>query len=387
MNRQRVFSLVKKDLKKLVREPATLFMLLLFPVVLTLLFGVSFGAIGGTQSPTYQVGIINLDTGEFPNWVNNFIDNLSGTDIIHIQEFSSNKTAQDELIQGNIQAVLIIPENFGESSNSYWNSPNNPIKWVQTSVPLYLDSGSLFATQAIPPIIQQILEESVFQTQSVTAPNPIQIGTPSLVESSTLTQFDYFAPGLFAFAAIFITMMVAQSFAEDREKGILRRINITPTTSTEFMTGHTITNMVVAISQVALVFAMAFLVGYRPMGGLDSLILAFIIVAIFSLTAVGFGLITATLAKSPGAATGIAFIFIMPQMFLGTFMTSVLSESAQVAGQFMPSFYVTDALTSLFLRGAPISSPTILMDIIILSVVSIFVLVLGIILFRKYGKA
>ncbi len=359
MNSQRVFSLVKKDLKKVVREPATLFMLLLFPVVFTLLFGTSFGAIGGTQSPTYQIGIVNLDAGEFPYWVNNFIGNLSGTDILHIQEFASNQTAQDELIQGNIQAVLIIPENFGESSNAYWDSPNNPNLWVYTSVPLYLDSGSMFATQAIPPIIQQILATTVYKTQSITTPNPIQIGTPSLVESSTLTQFDYFAPGLFAFAAIFITMMVAQSFAEDREKGLLRRINITPTTPTEFMTGQTISNMVVALVQVALVFMMAFLVGYRPLGGLVSLIMAFILVAIFSLTAVGFGLITATIAKSPGAATGIAFIFIMPQMFLGTFMTSTLSASAQAVGQFMPSYYVTDALTSLFLRGAPISSPTI----------------------------
>jgi ABC-type multidrug transport system permease subunit len=245
----------------------------------------------------------------------------------------------------------------------------------------------MFATQAIQPIIQQILAVTVYGAQPSPTARPIQIGSPSLVEASRLTQFDYFAPGLFAFAAIFLTMIVAQSFTEDREKGLLRRINITPTTPTEFMTSQTISNMLAAISQVAVVFTMAFLVGYRPLGGAISLIFAFVIVTIFSLCCVGFGLITAAISKSPGAATGIAFIFIMPQMFLGTFVSVGLSSVAQSVGRFVPAYYVTDALTSLFLRGAPVSSPTILLDITVLSIVSVMVLLLGIVLFRKYGKA
>jgi hypothetical protein len=52
----------------------------------------------------------------------------------------------------------------------------------------------------------------------------------------------------------------------------------------------------------------------------------------------------------------------------------------------VPSYYVTDALTSLFLRGAPVSSPTILLDLAMVSVISIAALLLGILLFRKYGK-
>ena len=41
MNSQRILALVKKDLKHMVREPALLFLILLFPVVLTLAFGFS----------------------------------------------------------------------------------------------------------------------------------------------------------------------------------------------------------------------------------------------------------------------------------------------------------------------------------------------------------
>ena len=387
MNFQRVFSLVKKDLKKMSRDPAILFMIFLFPVILTLAFGTSFGAIGGSQSTTYHIGVVNMDSEEYRQWSQYFIGNLTDTEILKIQFYYDNETALADLVQGKIQAALIIPETFGQSCNSFWNAPMDSSLWVNTTVQLYLDSGSMFATQAIPPIIQQLLAATIYGVQPTSAPGPIQIGTPSLVEASRLTMFDGMAPGMFAFAAIFITMMVAESFTIDREKGLLRRINVTPTTPTEFMTSQAISYMIAALIQVALVFGMAYLVGYRPMGTVASFILAFVIVSIYSLCNVGFGLIAATLAKSPGAATGIAFIFIIPQMFLGTFVGFALSPSVQAAGKFVPSYYVTDALTSLFLRGAPISSPTILLDIAAVSIISVIALLSGIVLFRKYGKA
>jgi ABC-2 type transport system permease protein len=244
----------------------------------------------------------------------------------------------------------------------------------------------MFATQAIQPIIQQTLTTAVHGQQIKSLATPIQITSPSMVRASVTTTFDFFAPGLFAFSSIFLTMIVAQSFALDRESGLLRRINVTPTTATEFMSSQVISNMISALVQAVLVFTMAYAVGYRPKGDAVTVAVAFILVLIFSLCNVGFGLITATLAKSSGAATGIAFIFIMPQMFLGTFVGSALSQTAQSVGKIVPSYYVTDALTSLFLRGAPVSSPTIMLDIAVVSAVSIATLLVGILLFRKYGK-
>jgi ABC-type multidrug transport system permease subunit len=181
-------------------------------------------------------------------------------------------------------------------------------------------------------------------------------------------------------------MTVSQSFLFEREKGLLRRIRTTPTSPSEFIGSHTVSNMITAMIQVAIVFIVAFLVGYRPLGDATSFISAFLILAVFSLCCSGFGLIAATLARSSGAATGIAFLFIMPQMFLGTFVSVGLSTIAKEAGRFVPGYYVTDALTSLFLRGAPVTSPAILLDILVVAAYSIVVLIIGIVLYGKYGK-
>jgi len=387
MKLQRIIALTKTDLKKLTREPEVLFMMLLFPLVLTLAFGTSFGALGGSQSTTYQIGVVDMNpTGPYKQWSQLLIDIMTNTKILSIKIYSNNQTAQLDLVQGKLQAVILIPINFGESCESFSRWPKNPSNWTNSTILLYLDSGSIFATQAVTPLIRQVIMATIQGDLQTAAPAPIHIGSPSMVSSSKFSLFDYMAPGLFAFASIFLIMNVSGSFTADRENGMLRRINVTPTTSAEFMLSHALSNMITALLQAMVVFAAAYLLGFHSQASMLGVVLAFVICLIFSLCNVGLGLVTATMAKTQGAATGIAFIFVIPQMFFGTFVGLAMSETAQTIGKFVPSYYVTDALTSILLRGAPIASPAILLDLLVTSAVSLLVLLSGIILFRKLGR-
>ena len=383
MKLQRMAALTKKEMKKTIRQPAALFMIFLFPIVFVFAFGASFGGLGGGQ-PVYNIGIVNMDQATPPQSSLLFIDALKDIDILRIQTYGDNQTAQNELSQGRIQAVMIIPATFSQSLESYRTAPNDPSKWTNTTVSLYLDKGSIVATQAIPPIIQQILTAYIGQSQQA-PPSPINLKTTSLDVKQT-SSLDFLAPGMFTFASIFLIMVVAQSFTEDRENGMMKRIRITPTTPTDFMLSQVLSYLVIALIQAILVFAMVYLMGFRPNVETSVYVFAFILVLIFSLSNVGFGLITATISKSSSAATGLSFIFVLPQLFLGTFVGASLSSAAQIAGKFVPSYYVTDALTSLFLRGATITSPLVLLDLAAVSISCIAILVVGILLYGKFYK-
>jgi len=104
---------------------------------------------------------------------------------------------------------------------------------------------------------------------------------------------------------------------------------------------------------------------------------------LFSLSSVGLGLITATVVKTPEAATGISFVFILPQMFFGTFIP--LTDTTRQIAMFMPSYYVVDALSLIF--GGDWTNANILLDVGIISIVSVAIVTIGILLFKKYGKA
>ncbi|MFW9926905.1 MAG: ABC transporter permease [Candidatus Thorarchaeota archaeon] len=385
MDSRRILALVKKDLRKLVRDRGTLFLLILFPVVLTTVFGFAFGGIGDYGPQSFEIGAVNLDTSSsYPEWANRLLANFSATDGIVLKLYHDNETGQGDLRQGDIDALVLIPAGFGDSCQSYWLFPLDGSSWTNTSIGLYLDEGSLVATVAIPPIVQNVFLNTLFGEAQMSLDVPVQIPNPQLISADVFSQWDFMVPGMFAFSAIFITVIVAQSMTVERSEGLLRRISTTPVTSSDYMLSQAISYMVVAIIQVAMIFLTSFLIGYRPATGIAGIGFAFMILSMFSLACVGLGLIAATFSNSADGATGLSFMIAMPQMFLGTFMP--LGGIADTIASFMPSKYVTDALTTLFLRGAPITTFSIWIDFAVVGLACIIVVIAGILVFEKWGR-
>jgi ABC-type multidrug transport system permease subunit len=190
-------------------------------------------------------------------------------------------------------------------------------------------------------------------------------------------------PGLIVYAVIFLIMTIAQSFSSEKQEGLLKRLSTTPMTSDEFIGSRILAHMVIVTVQVIIVFAVAFALGFRPESGVEGMLAALPVTAIFSLSTVGLGLITATVAKTPEVATGISFVFILPQMFFGTFIP--ITRTTQHVAALMPSYYLRDALQLIFEGNW--TNPNILIDAGVITVVSVAVVVLGVLLFEKYGKA
>jgi ABC-2 type transport system permease protein len=379
MNTNRLLALMKKDMKSVFRNPATLFLVIIFPLILTLAFGFAFGAMGIGIESTYDIAVINKDNTGY-TWANDFARNIDASDVLNVIPYEDNDSAQRDLSEGKIDAVVIIPANFGNSCQSYVENPTSPASWINTSLVLTLDSGSMIITQTLPPVLYTVLLDTIVPGTSG-ASLPVDIGSPALVSAEKRSQFDYMAPGLFAFAGIFLIMTVAENFVSQKEKGLLKRINVTPATPADVMGSQTVSNLVLAAMQTAVVFGISAIVGFKPNVGLDGYLMAFGMSMVFSLCTVGCGLITATLAKNSGMATGISFIFIIPMMFMGTFV-----PVPQAVGQLVPSYYFTDALTSLFLRGAPVLSSTVLLDLAVLSIISAGLFLVGMFLYRKFGN-
>ena len=205
-----------------------------------------------------------------------------------------------------------------------------------------------------------------------------------IIDETGLSVFEFLVPGLFAISALYMAMPVSYSFAEDREQGMLKRIKTTPTTALEFIMSHIISNIGMAIIQVAIIALICYLLGYRPVGSAVNIISAFIFMIVFSLSTIGFGLITATLAKNAKAAAGIIWIFILPQQMLASGLYPLPNE-AEMISKFMPLHYATDALTKLF-NGSSLGEITIWWDLIVLTIFSVILVIVGILLFKKYGK-
>lgn len=190
------------------------------------------------------------------------------------------------------------------------------------------------------------------------------------------------APGIFGYACIFIIMIVAQSFTDMRDQGLLKRLNTSPMTSADFMASEIISNMILVVFQVIIVYLLALPFGFNPKANILGMLLAFILMMIFSLSSVGLGLITATISKSSGTATGISFIFILPQMFLGTFIP--VTATTEPIAMFMPSYYATKALSAIF--SGDLANSWVATGFTFITIVSLLIITIGVFLFKKYGN-
>jgi ABC-2 type transport system permease protein len=196
-----------------------------------------------------------------------------------------------------------------------------------------------------------------------------------------MNHFEYLLPGVIGYAVIYMGMMIALALVDYRQIGLLKRVEATPVSATEYLGSLTVANMVIATAQALIVLLVARLLGFEPQGGVVGLLLAILFIALLAVTAMGFGLITAAVAKSTGAASGLAMIFILPMMMFGSFL-AVFDDTTRMIARFTPNYYVTDSLMVIFHEGS-VTRPVIWQNLLILAAISLVVLVVGIQLFKR----
>jgi ABC-2 type transport system permease protein len=196
-----------------------------------------------------------------------------------------------------------------------------------------------------------------------------------------MTHFDYLLPGVMGYAVIYMGMMVALALVEYRKSGLLDRIETAPVSTTTYLANHIIANMIIATLQGLIVLLVARLLGFQPQGGLPGVLMAVVFLAVLAISAVGLGLVTAAITKDSGAASGISAIFIVPMMMFGALL-AVFDNTTRAIARFTPNFYVSDSLSIIFFTGS-LSNPVIWQNLLVLAAISLVLVIVGILMFRK----
>lgn len=192
--------------------------------------------------------------------------------------------------------------------------------------------------------------------------------------------FEYMVPGLFAYAGILTIFTYASSITSDRDTGVLRRMNTTPLSSGEYLIGQMLAYTVVPLIQTVIILITAILMGFRPIITVEGLIMVFVFMIFLSFCSVGFGLITAKVAKNSRAAGSLAFIFIVPQQLFASFI--YMGDAAKIVGYAMPSQYVTEPLYRIFFGGT-LADPIIWFQLGVIAAITFGVYVVGLKLYDR----
>ncbi|GAB4314128.1 MAG: ABC transporter permease [Promethearchaeota archaeon] len=376
--------ILTKELKGLYRDRVRFFFTVAFPVLLMVIFMLAYGG-GGNW--VYQVGVVDQDEpgpGQ-TDWGSFLVGNLTGTGLFDAKTYASNQSAQADLQQGRLDAVLVIPAGFSNSCDSLFASP--PWAWTNATVQLYVDAGNAFTVQALEPLVRQALLRALFgeSDDAISGPSlPVTLELSGLAAAG-LDTASHMVSGMAIYSVFLLAMTSAHGVLADKERGTLKRYQLSQATAGDMLAGMTLGGLATAVLQLGLIVLVGVAMGFDPVGGATGMAGAVLASLTFALFPIGLGLIAGYLVRTEGAATGLTLTLIMTlSYFTGLFIPfEIMPEAMQSIGKLFPSYYANDAVKSLIARGAPITAPQVLIDFAVMGLIGAVVYVAGLLVYKR----
>lgn len=332
-----LLSMIKANLKMTTRNRQALFWNLAFPALFIIIFGAVFSR---DQNVVFDVGV----SGSESAFKAGTLAALQANAAFDVSSGDSPEAELAKLAEGDLDIVLV----FGEAAAVGAPPP------VQLS---YDETQGPNASIAISVVRQVLL--SVAQSDS-----PIEI-TERPVSAENVSFIDFFVPGILAMAIMNSGVIgLGTAFVIYRERGILRRIKVTPFPLTSFIIARVLTQLIVAVAQAVILVGMAMLMFGLNLRGNILLILLVIVLGALAFLSIGFAI--AGFAKNVESAASYANLITFPMLFLSGVFFSLDAAPAwlQPITRVLPLRYLVDALREPMTRGRGID--TIWIDMLVL---------------------
>jgi ABC-2 type transport system permease protein len=318
-----LLAMIIANIKMSFRNTGAIFWNLLFPAIFIVIFGLIFG---NESNIVFDVGLTGADsqyrqaaTGAF-----------TGSEAFDVSESTDRATLFNELDDGDISAVI----EFGEAPAGglppvtvHYSRENGPTAEIVTSV------------------VRQVL------VSVASAETPLNIAMEP-VSTNEMSFIGFFVPGIVAMSLMNSGVIgLSTTFTSWRERGILRRMRLTPFPLPSFLLARILSQLVVAFTQSVILIGLgAALFGYRPNGNLLVMVIAVIFVALAFLS-IGFAV--SAVARTTESAAGIANLIVFPMLFLSGifFQTDSAPSWLKPITDLLPLRFAVDALRGAMTRG------------------------------------
>jgi ABC-2 type transport system permease protein len=320
-----LLAMVKANLKMSVRNRTALFWNLAFPALFIVIFGLVFGR---GMSVQFAVGI----AGPSSPFQARVVAALAGNQAFTVRH--GEEAAELAALRGGERDVVIL-----------FASDPEPAGGGVPTVTLYYDAAEGPAEEVAVGAVQQVLLDVAG------GPSPVEVMVRP-VAAQSLSFIDFFVPGILAMSLMNAGVIgMSTSFVIYRERGILRRIKVTPFPLTSFVLARVISQVIIAVAQALILVGLArLLFGSQPRGN-PLLILLVVVVGALAFLAIGFAV--SGIARNAEIAASYANMITFPMLFLSGVFFSIESAPVwlQPVARLLPLAYMVDALRAPMMRG------------------------------------
>jgi ABC-2 type transport system permease protein len=250
----------------------------------------------------------------------------------------------------------------------------------------YVDKSDPSTSQAVSAAINQIGQKLNEQAAGGQAqPQLVSVSTRG-VQSGHLSYIDFLVPGILAMSIMQSSIGgIANSFVVLRERGVLRRIKVTPFPLTSFIAARIASQFVVALCQAAILLGLASLFFHVEVVGSLLSVAVFVLLGCLAFLTIGF--LVAGVSGKQESASALAQLISFPMLFFsGIFFPLDQAPTwLQELAKILPLTYLADGLRQIMVYGSSLMG--LWVDVLALAVTVVIGFVLATRFFRWEPKA
>ncbi len=322
-------AVVYKEMRQMRRDPASLFLALLIPVIQLVIFGYAI------DTEIREIPTVVVDRAR-SRASREIVERLAATGTYAIAGHAADRDeALSWLRAGRARAALLLPET--------------------------LDADRLKGrTAAVQVLVDGSDNNLAMQAQAAALGLLGHPPGPPLIEPRVRMLYNpdgrserFFVPGIAGIILQLVTMtLAAAAIVRERERGTLEQLMVTPVSRLALALGKIIPSILLGSVATVLCFAAMVFLFDVPIRGSVMLLAAFS--GVFLFTSLALGLLISTIARNQLQALMLTMLILLPSVLLSGFVfpRSTIPPPIHEITWLLPATYFIEILRGVILRGA-----------------------------------
>jgi ABC-2 type transport system permease protein len=339
---KKALAVYRKELRQILRDRRTLFILVFIPAFFLLLYGYALNF----DIRHVALAVEDRDGSPQSRAVVSAFVNSGYFDLVAVVHAPAE--AERLLNLNHARAVLVVPEGFSRDIS----------RGVPAPVQVIIDGDNANTATTVLGYATNILRTAGIEL----SPQAVRIEPPLAVEpriwyNPELRSTLFLVPGLIAYIAMITAVAsTALSVVREKESGTMEQVRMAPIGTFLFIIGKTLPYFLISLASAALIILASMVLFDLPMRG--NWIALLIAMSLFLVGALATGLLISTVAESQQVAFQIALLVsLLPTMMLSGFIFPISSmpPALQAVTYAVPARYFLVALRGIVLKGSALS--------------------------------
>lgn len=357
-----------KELKQLGRDPVSLVLTFMFPI---LLIGIFIIVAGAFSAPSYDIPVVVTDLDASPA-SKVLVDGMTTSPIIHVTELlPTEELALHHVEAGEAMGAVVIPQGFGESLLT----TGRAFLVIQT------DNSKITAPTLIQIAVNREAQDLASNAGARFGIKEVTVDVIVRPISGRPPTGDMILPGFLGMITILGAFDdIVNAISRERERGTFPRLLLSPVNILSIYSGKMAATVLLTVLRTSLMLIIFALMGLAIRGNILLIYLVTALIAIFTLS---LGLVMSSRIRSSSTLTVLEIALTFPLFQLtGVFQSSeLLAAEGRGIARALPWTYGNEALRRVIYLG--LGFDAVAVDLIILLVSSLLLLPVATILSKR----